>query len=306
MEERILAEIERMINDYFPVSDLNKLLKRFVRDKSEEGPSLWSELTLCCGGMLGGDLDRLFSAAAHVELLMLALDIVDDVQDQDNPDKPWMQCQPAYALQAILAFITASVSEIAGSRPAQLPRLLRFIAQAISGQQRDLNHSVQTEADYIVMIQEKSASLMNVAVAMGYLQAAEPPAPETVARLDELAQYVGIVAQLKNDTRDLLRPDLKNDLLHKKKTLPVLFLLQHSREQFPALILFYEGRMDISSFVQKKAECLQYIRDSGCLEYARAIQFLFANKAQQLLQSLEGTSPWKERLIERVMSVLEV
>jgi len=306
MEERIVTEINRIIDAYFPVSDLNELLKCFVRDKSEEGPSLWSELTMCCGGMLGGNTDHLYAAAAHVELLILALDIVDDLQDQDNPDKPWMKCEPAYALQAILAFLTASLSEISRSAPSVLPRLLRFLTQAINGQQRDLNHSVQTEADYIVMIQEKSASLMNMALALGYLQATGQASPETITLIDELAQYVGIVAQLKNDTRDLLRPDLKNDLLHKKKTLPVLFLLQHSHEQFPALCLYYEGRIDLPAFVQMKTECMSYIRESGCVEYARAIQFLFANKAQRLLQSLEGASPWKERLVDQVMAVLDV
>ncbi|TXK73499.1 polyprenyl synthetase family protein [Paenibacillus sp. N3.4] len=295
MDQRILDEIDRIIDAYFHVSDLNSLLKQFVRDKANEGGRVWSDFTITIHHTLGGHSPLLYERAALTELLILALDIVDDLQDQDNGEKPWMTCDPAFALNAVIAFLVAAMGELSKSNRVHTPKLLQLITQSINGQQRDISNAVQTENDYILMVQEKSASLINMAFCMGYLDI-DDCSSAIIDQIDELAQYIGITSQLENDTRDVQRIDQKNDLLQKKKTLPILFLLKQSEEKFPPLLHYFEGKISRDDMILLKPECLAFIEQSGCIEYARTIQYLFADKAEQIIDSLPIQSSWKDRL----------
>jgi competence protein ComQ len=302
MDQRVLEEMDRIINEYFHVQDLNRLLKVFIQDKAKEG-SLWYELTLQSHYMLDGCSEHIYKAAAQTELLILALDIMDDLQDQDNGDKPWMQCDTAYTLNAIIAFFTASLADLSKIKGQHTAKLLQLLARSINGQQQDLNHSIMTENAYITMIQEKSGSLINLAFYMGYLYIDDCNSAIT-EQMDELAQYIGIAAQIKNDIRDLLRWDLKNDLFQKKRTLPILFLLQQNAEKCSPIHLYYEGRITRESFLESKHECLQYITESGGIEYAKTIQYLYVNKVEQLFELLYLDSHWKDKLKETVLAAI--
>jgi competence protein ComQ len=43
---------------------------------------------------------------------------------------------------------------------------------------------------------------------------------------------------------------------------------------------------------------LQYIQDSGCIEYAKVVQTLCVQKADEIFGTIEALSPWKEKLRE--------
>lgn len=303
MDERVLSEMHRVIDTYFHVPDLNALLKSFIQDKISEGSSIWSAFTINCHHMLNGHSPNIYTAAALTELLILSLDIMDDLQDRDNGDKPWMTCDPAYALNAIMAFIIASVGEISENHALHTTKVLQLIARSINGQQRDLNHSVATENDYITMVQEKSSSLIQLALCMGYIGIVECD-PAILTQIEEIAPYIGLAAQLKNDTRDVLRMDQKNDILQKKRTLPTLYLLKFSEEQFPPLQQYYQGLLTRETMSGLKGEFKQYLMESGCIEYASTIQYLFASKAEELLDALPIISPWKDKLKDTVMSAV--
>ncbi|WP_074048696.1 polyprenyl synthetase family protein [Paenibacillus ihumii] len=87
---------------------------------------------------------------------------------------------------------------------------------------RDLLNDIHTEESYIEMVSEKSAALIAAACMVGTLLA-------TGERSEEVrlyAEHLGIAAQIKNDIRDLLNWDHKNDFLNRKRTLPTLYLIQ--------------------------------------------------------------------------------
>jgi competence protein ComQ len=119
-----------------------------------------------------------------------------------------------------------------------------------------------------------------------------------MAHIDEMAGWIGVAAQLNNDLKDVLRYDVKNDLLEKKMTLPILFLLQHSEEEFPVLKQYYDGIMDRETFLAHKRQCIQYIVDSGCIEYCLAVQTLFVNRIERMWGEMDALSPWKEAFKE--------
>lgn len=288
MMSPLIQDMHQMIDTYFPDPELNSYLRLFLQDKLQEGLH-WSELTICCHHMLGGSSDLIERSAALAELVILAIDIMDDIQDKDNPAKPWMQCPTDYALNAVCGYLMTFMAEAPSETMSAAGRLL---ALSINGQQKDLNGSVQTEAEYMEMIHQKSGSLLRFACHMGS-SLVPNLSGEILERMDELAECVGVIAQLDNDLRDLSRFELKSDLLAKKRTLPILFLLRGGEEEFPAINRYYNGELSTEEFFGLRSQLMNYIQDSGCQEYTRVIQSLYIDRADELLESLPGTAEWK-------------
>ncbi|MEF3307070.1 polyprenyl synthetase family protein [Paenibacillus sp. GYB003] len=310
MEAAILRETELWIDRLVPVPSFNDLLKTFVRDKAAER-SRWGEMTRRVHFMFGGDSPHIDRIAAMTELIVLALDIADDLQDKDNTEKSWMQCPNELSLNAVMALLMGTLGELGRLRaehPGEpLPdpgEAALIVMNAVNGQYRDLIGDIVTEQDYIAVVQQKSCMLLKLAYYMGY--GGLPEARSIEPQMDLLAGYLGVVSQLANDLRDVLRYDVKNDLLHKKKTLPILFLLGDEDGEFTVIRRYYEGAVGRDEFLKQKSACLDYIRDSGCVEYTEVIKTLFLQKAEETFEAIEAAEPaWKERFRELVIGPRE-
>jgi competence protein ComQ len=303
MEQKIVEEMYGIVDKYALENGLNELMKSFIADKRNEG-SRWSSITRCTHDMFGGASPLIDRSAALTELIMLSFDIIDDLQDQDNTGKPWMTCPNEFTLNGILLFVISFMTEL-GRIQEQLPHskasLLTeagvILSSSINGQQIDLNDSIASEADYIAMIKQKSGSLLRFACFMGY--SLVPNLDQcTVEKMNELGECIGMISQLDNDMGDVIRFDEKNDLLQRKRTLPVLFLLAESEREFPPLTQYYKGELSQEQFISYKEQCMKYIESSGCLEYCRVIQSIYMNHANELFESLAAVSPGKERFRE--------
>lgn len=293
-----MARMKQIADEHIRTEDLSRLLHDCMEAKAEES-GIWSALTMLTHRMYGGELPELERIAADTELLLLGLDAMDDLQDQDNPDMPWMRAAPAVALNAVMALLMAALSDIAaiearygrppgsaGTRGSIAAEVSRLVTEAINGQQRDITNAIETEQDYVRMVCEKSGSLVRLACYLGYSFARELPEAEA-QRWAELSVLVGFMAQLDNDIRDVQRWDVKNDLLFKRKTLPVLFLLSGSGQDFPPLLEHYEGNLTREQFLTHKHDCMRYIEGSGCLEYSRAVLLLQLERAEQVLAEMD-------------------
>lgn len=295
----IAEEMNRIVDEYVEHAGFNALLKSFIAVKAIE-KTKWAEITKAVHFMFKGSSPHIERLAALTEMMILALDIMDDLQDQDNTDILWMTCPQGYALNAVVALLMAVIGEAARlegpSREGISPfaqEASRILMKALEGQFKDLSHSNATEADYMEMIQEKSGSLIRLSCYMGYGSSAI--SAKDMESMNELAYCIGGIAQIENDIQDVVRFDLKNDLLHKKKTLPILFLLAEPDKDFPIIQDFYEGKLTEQQFLAKKKECITYIIDSGCMEYSQVIQQLYRNEAQRLLASIDVESSWKDQ-----------
>jgi competence protein ComQ len=301
MRQDVIGQIERWIDEYFPYAPLNAMLRQFSAEKQREG-STWSDIALTVHAMLGGRSSHIVKSAAAAELILLALDIVDDLQDQDNMRKPWMTAPQPLALNAVLSFLTLFISGLGemlepadGNRAGVVAAAGKLLAGSIYGQHLDITDAVETEEDYVEMVHHKSGLLMQLVCYLGYCLV-EPAVDEaTAAVMDELAQFAGGVSQLRNDLNDVQRVDVKNDLLNKKKTVPTLFLLKGSADEFPPLLDYYEGRLSREQFLDLKPDILRYVESSGCIEYTRAIQYLYLERADELLDKLQADDEWKMR-----------
>lgn len=293
----IQQHMHRVIDDYIYVEDLNTLLKSFIADKVKENCT-WSEITVCTHKMLGGDSPHIHRLAAVTELVILTLDMMDDLQDQDQGNKPWMQCPQAITLNAVMALFVGFVGELGNLqvKDKMLVEVSKIISRSINGQQKDVTNAISTVDDYLMMTQEKSGSLFRLACFMGY--ASLDCSEETIEQIHQLADCIGLIHQIQNDMRDLVRLDVKNDLIGKKRTLPVLYLLSVEDAAFSQLKVYYEGEITVGVLLKEKAEFLQMIEDSGCMEYARIVQSVCIQKAEEIYEELQAISPWKEKFRE--------
>jgi competence protein ComQ len=297
MKQSVKEHMIRLVDEYIEVKGLNELLKSFIADKEKENGA-WAKVTLCTHYMLGGDSPHIERYAALVELANLILDIVDDLQDQDQEDKPWMQCSQAEALNAVLALLMGFFGELGHLQVKSewLVEVTRIIARSINGQHKDVVNAAETAQHYLEMTQEKSGSLFRLACFMGYMTVDTPR--ETIEQLHELADCIGLIHQIQNDMRDIVRIDVKNDLYAKKRTLPILYLLSIEDERFTTLKEYYDGEITSDVLLQEKETFIQMITDSGCLEYGRVVQSVCVQKAEEIYEKLQAVSPWKERFRE--------
>ncbi|NOU73933.1 hypothetical protein GC098_21455 [Paenibacillus sp. LMG 31458] len=294
MMQDIQQHMHRVIDDYIYVEDLNTLLKSFIDDKEKENCT-WSKITICMHKMLGGDSPHIHRLAAVTELVILTLDIMDDLQDQDQGSKPWMQCPQAVTLNAVMALFMGVLGELGHLQVKDklLVEVSKIISRSINGQQKDVTNTISTIDEYLMMTQEKSGSLYRLACYMGYssLECSE----ETIEQIHQLADCIGLIHQIQNDMRDLIRFDVKNDLIGRKRTLPVLYLLSIEDTAFSQLKAYYEGEITVNFLLEEKEDFLQMIHDSGCMEYARIVQSVCMQKAEEIYENLQAISPWKER-----------
>ncbi|NBI30649.1 polyprenyl synthetase family protein [Chengkuizengella marina] len=300
MLTEVHKEMNNMISQHTHVPELKDLALSFIKEQTKDSMH-WSKLTLYSHRMFCGKSEHIYKVAAITELIFLASDILDDIQDQDHHSKPWMQHPKDYMFNIILTIVLSSIGElntIFEDKPTSVNKVNDLIIQSIYGQQLDIQNTVSTEEEYFFMLEKKSCSLIRLACYLGYSSLKNNDSNLTNI-LDELAAITGIIHQLENDINDILITEHKNDLLHKKRTLPVLYLLKHG-DEFPIIKQYYEGEISKGEIHAKKDEINQIIQDSGCIEYARVIQTLYIHKFDEVFETLDAVSPWKERFRDLV------
>ncbi|MCR8643557.1 polyprenyl synthetase family protein [Paenibacillus sp. N1-5-1-14] len=293
LEKTMHAAVER----YFTVNELRCLATEFISFKITE-TTVFSELTRLHYAMFGGASPEIEQAAAAVDMMILALDIYDDVQDQDNDTVPWAHIPPAIALNVAIGMQALSIAMLqdcafpAQARERAVYYLNLGILKAVNGQQVDLQDQVTTEEDCIAMIRGKSGALAACACLVGTALA-------TDQHHDLVAEYgsgLGIVAQMRNDMKGITRWDVRNDLLQRKKTLPILYVLEQDHELAQLIREYYEHQREKEDIYTYKVEILDLVHASGAMDYAEVLVRLQQFEARAIIDNLPILDEWKGRL----------
>lgn len=269
----------------------------FIDFKEKEG-FRFGELVLFHYELFGGKSGEIIRIATGMELLILAIDIFDDLVDQDNQDPPWMKIATSTATHIAMALMTISQIAIDESlfddtvKQEAREMFNRHILRCISGQQSDAENEIHNESDYLAVTKEKSGSLISSACLLGAIFAKNTQ----LQNVKEYAEHFGIAVQIANDIRDIQQENSKNDLLHKKKTLPVLYLLHNSDAEFEELKRYYEGGIPIERIQSKQIEIVALIKRSGAIEYAKVIMQLQINKSKNIINSMDISEDSKKRI----------
>jgi competence protein ComQ len=297
-----MSEFQAQIDRYFRVKLLHEAAQAAIETKFSES-LLFGKMTVLHYRMFGGEDSGIYKAAAAVEMMILALDIIDDLQDEDHADMPWCQLPKDIALNLAIGFLSLSqevllYSEFSAEQIRDIAALFNDqLLAAINGQTLDLLNEIETEEDYLVMVRQKSAALLVCACMTGVILATG----SADVRVAEYAEEIGIAAQIKNDYRDLLNWDSKNDFIRRKRTLPLLFLLAEIGENDQWITEYFAGRLEPGDVMHRFAEFGDAVERTGTQLYTsvrmRSHYYRFLN----VIEQMEIDSKWRDLIIEAAM-----
>jgi octaprenyl-diphosphate synthase len=142
-----------------------------------------------------------------------------------------------------------------------------------------------SEADYMELIDRKTASLFSACARLGAL--AQNAGEGAEARLGEYAWNLGIAFQLIDDVLDftsrekILGKPVGNDLREGKVTLPLIYALESAGPEERALVetVLADGNYDQAPF----GKILQILHRHDAIERARQRAGFFTEKAREII-----------------------
>ncbi|WP_071396586.1 polyprenyl synthetase family protein [Bacillus tuaregi] len=296
---RIIGEINTILGKEIQQENLKETIQKYINAQTKKGFP-FAKLTILHYQMLDGtELDKVISVAAAIELLILSFDILDDIEDDDDNQKLWMNEQ-SFALNASTAMIFICIDVIRKTdlkyKERAISILLEYSLLSISGQQIDLLSKCRTEKEYIEMALKKSGSLVSLACLVGANLASD----QYLEIINRYSQFIGLIGQLNNDIYDLQNWEGKNDLLNKKLSLPVIYLLGYQGNGAEIISSYYNGAIEKDEMVKNQKFISKMIVDSGVLVYTEIIKRVYQNKVKTELQKLNVDKKFIGQLLDYI------
>lgn len=283
---KIKDSINDIINEQITENDLKQRLLEYVDYHAIKGFPFGELLILHYNMFNGPKTEEIFNIAGAVELLILHSDILDDFEDGDFSAKPWYK-EKQLALNAASALPFLCLRTILHSgfhnkmKCAEI--ITKFSLDSVHGQHKDLLNICKSEKDYIDMTLEKSGSLVALACLAGTVLASE----KSPVEVETYAKIIGLIGQLNNDLKDLDLKNEKNDLLNKKYSLPIIYLLNFKDEEISFIHDYYEGNLQKDEMVLKQKLVEKKLEDTGTVKYVEVIKKIYQNKALNEMNKLQ-------------------
>jgi geranylgeranyl diphosphate synthase type I len=183
--------------------------------------------------------------------------------------------------------------------------LLRSSIQLTGGQQMDMSfeHTPEVTSDqYIKMVTGKTAALIqSCAMIGGRIANADHKA---ITTLSNFGLHLGLAFQVIDDIlgiwgkSDIIGKSVKSDLVRGKRTLPIIYGLQHIPEFHH---LFTMRQSDDRSLVRM----IELLEKNGAREYAEHLAAEWSTAAQSdLEQAIPNPSPARDLLYDLVVMLL--
>ncbi len=281
-----------------------KLLSPVAPLNSTPPAGMWSLLPFLVAQYVDPNVDKRQAAivAVSVECFICALDLLDDVEDEDQTAivKEIGVARILNVSTALLALTNHLLLTLtqAGFPQEQVVHLINTIQTslitAVEAQHRDILAEQRTAESFtteecIEISEGKAGSLIRLACLMGALYAGA--SDEIVSQFSELGRLLGIAHQLDNDSRDMydiLRYQqtneqsgtVKTDVARQKKTLPVV-LAAHAISVL---------RQSASISKLKEQRVWVDVLHEGIMT-TRGISLLYREHAYEQLQQIEAQRP---------------
>jgi geranylgeranyl pyrophosphate synthase len=272
---------------------------------------IWPLLTLLVAQSISPYIDPLLasSVAVAVECFVCAIDLLDDVMDEDQTTtlQALGVARTLNVSTALLGLAQQAILSLSqqGVAPALILHLLETLQESAlvvaAGQHRDVlaeQRPVQelTREECIEIAAAKAGSIVRLACRLGALCAGADDALSE--QFSEFGELLGIAHQLDNDSHDLyyllqgnissLAPmetktgtgHVKSDLARDKKTLPIVLAAQVHNAAFQKSSLQAD---------QEKEEYLRSLREGIITTWG--ICLLYRERARDRLQEIEAQRP---------------
>ncbi|WP_246027663.1 polyprenyl synthetase family protein [Lysinibacillus antri] len=288
----ISTTLDEMISHEFFIEDsLRDMLKTFKKEKDSIGYPFGALCVLHYKEYADEFDAEIYKVAAAIELLVLSFDIIDDLQDNDT-DYVWVET-PKFSLNSVLAMLVIAFKVLRQSHFVHKEQAMQIIEKhtllSISGQQLDLLNVYKDERSYLKMIEQKSGSLTSMSCLVGEVLARGKKSLE----VEDYAKAIGIIGQIKNDIQDLEEWNQKNDIVNKRYSLPIIFLLSMGSGFSKDLEKYYHGNESIEldeSIIKKE------LQESGAIRYAIAVKNLYKKRALNTIEKIGMSLEGKESL----------
>ena len=257
----------------------------------------WGLLPLAACQAAGGDPSQALPLGVALECFMAAADIFDDIQDTDAPDSLWLQCGLGTATNVgtFLLFLTQLAIDRLSRRGVPCEKVAEIAqsfaaagARGCCGQQRDLEQTSEQGSDegqYLTIVAQKSASLVECACRSGALLGTVGPA--ALAAYAQFGFNVGMALQIVNDLAGVSTESaFRNDLSVGKRTLPVIFALDCApepiRQELWGLLEAHRLRPLQPAEAERARDLMAAV---GSLQYARVVADVYWERALGCLEA---------------------
>lgn len=299
MSELIRKSLYTIINEQIKQNELKEQLLGFVDYQSKEGFPFGELLVVHYNIFNGTRTEEIYSVAAAIEILILSFDILDDFEDGDFKDKPWAT-DSSLALNATtsLLFLSTIVIKNTGfkNREKCISILSKFALQSINGQHQDLLNICRNENEYIQMTIEKSGSLVALSCIVGSLLATD----EYPAEVETYSRLIGLIGQINNDLADIRTWDDKNDLINKRFSLPIIYLLNYKDEELKFIHDYYNNKIETSEMIKNQKLISERFVMTGAIAYTEVIKKIYQNKAIEKIKELNFDQYYIDLLLKYI------
>lgn len=287
-----LERVEREISLESVASvDAVTTISRYLQDGG--GKRLRPILVLLASKLVGGVTDGSIRMAAVVEMIHAATLVHDDVIDiaqtrRGRPSSNAIWGNHTCVLAGDWLYMQAFQIALRERNFHVLDVLIALTQMMVEGELLQLERIGKidiTEADYMELVDRKTASLFSACTRLGALMGGADDAMET--RLGEFAWNLGIAFQLVDDVLDftshekVLGKPVGSDLREGKVTLPLIYALQEAsaeERQFVARVL-KDGNYDHTPF----SNILDMIERHRGFERVRERAQSFTDKARAMI-----------------------
>ncbi len=288
---------------------LDKITTYIVKRKGKQMRPLFVFLT---AGATGNITEPTYRGAALIELLHTATLVHDDVIDNSNYRRGFFSINALWKNKiAVLVGDFLLGKGLLLSLDHEDYGLLRIVSYAVKEMsegellQNEKTKKLDiTEEIYYDIIRQKTASLIQACCRVGAISSGA--SEEIVEKLGEFGYNVGMAFQIKDDLFDYGTEEIGKptgiDIQERKMTLPLIYALKHSskieQKRIKSLI---KGSAKKNSKVK---EVIQFVKNSGGIEYTKEIMDQFYVKSLEILQELPE-SDYKKSLSALVKYTIE-
>lgn len=290
------------------------LMARPGRVLAPGGSPKWPAFVLDTCQALGGHLDGAVEAAAAVEFAVAAIDVADDLID-DEWDVAGAPRERALNASLALSWLALRcVRQLAEPLGIERARrigdlLVQGSLASCAGQDLDLQLEATTEVGEELahdMTRRKSGSLVAMACQIGAAVATDDPG--ILNQVGTFGTHVGLVAQLLNDLVGVEYDSRErgSDLRRKKKTLPIAYALHCAHDEgISEILAWYQAAPPLSN--RDEEHLAMTLRDLGALHYTWVVADTHRRQALAIVRELAQATGREEvyglqRLVPTVRS----
>jgi octaprenyl-diphosphate synthase len=274
---------------------LDKITFYIVRRK---GKQVRPVFVFLAAGLVGNIQEGTHRAASLIELLHTATLVHDDVVDDSLIRRGFFSINALWKnkIAVLVGDYLLSQGLLLALKNKEY-RLLEIVSEAVKSMsegellQIEKARKLDIEEEvYYEIIRQKTASLIGSACSAG--AASVGATEEEIEKMRVFGEKIGIAFQIRDDLFDFGSEDVGKplgiDIKEKKMTLPLIYALNQSseREKKRVIQIIRKNSKDTN----KVKEVIDFVLNSGGMEYAKASMHRYRDEAVEILRSFKPSS----------------